>query len=333
MRLLHAAFFYLSAAPVAYAAPLCAPGQGYSVADFSAPFTDLSPRDGRSAAQELKRLGINTVIRYYDHPDETLACKTLVPEEANALLANGFSIAVVFQHNNDDPMTFLAGRRGLDDAERALELARANGQPAGSAIYFGVDGVDEALKGANYQYVQNKGAPLSEAQITEMTGRMGAGNFRKHAAFYDAYLQYQPEFFPGVPGKTRPEEILPYLGQYFEDIRSIFDEYGHTYRIGGYGSGMVCDYLLTNGHVDMCWLAQSSGWPGYKAFAASNRWSLSQHLVTSCKDWKRRSGGVVSFDFNTVGRNPDFGQWSYADVQDPDFFRPEKRAGISCYAD
>ena len=186
---------------------------------------------------------------------------------------------------------------------------------------------------ANYQYVQNKGAPLSEAQKTEMTARMGAGNFRKHAAFYAAYLEFQPEFFPGVPGKTQPQEILPYLGQYFDDIRSIFDAAGNTHRIGGYGSGMVCDYLLTGGFVDSCWLAQSRGWPGYADFERSNRWALSQQLVTTCKDWKRLSGGVVSFDFNTVGSDPDFGQWRYAEPQDPNFTRPQKRAGVSCYAD
>ena len=315
------------------APPACAPGSGYGVADFSAPFTDLGRRDGRSAGEELRRLGVDTIIRYYDHPDETLPCKTLVPQETNAILANGFNIAVVFQHNNDDPMTFLAGRRGLDDAERALELAGANGQPEGTVIYFGVDGVDEALKGANYQYAKNKGAPLSAAQIKEMTARMGAGNFRKHAAFYEAYLEFQAEFFPGAPGKTKPDAILPYLGLYFEDIRQIFDDYGGAYRIGGYGSGLVCDYMLANGHVEVCWLAQSRGWPGYDAFHASGRWALSQQLVTSCAGWKRGSGGIVSLDFNTVNPNqPDFGQWGYAQAQDLDFFPPQQVAGVSCYA-
>ncbi|MGB3246481.1 MAG: glycoside hydrolase domain-containing protein [Sulfitobacter sp.] len=334
MRLIASALFCVfSAQSASAAAPACTPGQGYSVADFSAPFTDLGARGSRSAGAELKHLGVQTIIRYYDHPDETLPCKTLVPEETNAILAAGFDIAVVFQHNNDDPMTFLAGRRGLDDAERALELAGANGQPQGSVIYFGVDGVDEALKGANYQYARNKGAPLSQAQVAEMTARMGAGNFRKHAAFYAAYLEFQTEFFPGDAGKTTPEAILPYLGQYFEDISGIFDEYGNTHRIGAYGSGMVCDYLLAQGYVDDCWLAQSRGWPGYAEFEASNRWSLSQQLVTTCNDWKRHSGGNVSLDFNIVGLNPDFGQWGHATEQNLGFFRPQKVAGVGCYAD
>ncbi|MEM6305855.1 MAG: glycoside hydrolase domain-containing protein [Pseudomonadota bacterium] len=316
----------------AFAAPQCQPGNGFPVADFSAPFTDLGTRGGRSAGAELRRLGVETIIRYYDHTDETLPCKTLVPEETNAILSEGFSIAVVFQHNNDDPMTFLAGRRGLDDAERALDLAAANGQPGGSVIYFGVDGVDEAVRGANWQWNKNAGAPISAAQEAEMKARMGAGNYRKHAEFYEAYRAFGEEFFPGGLGKTEAEAILPYLGVYFDDIRSIFYDYGADYRIGGYGSGMVCDYLLKGGYVELCWLAQSTGWPGYDAFEASGRWALSQQLVTTCPDWKRRSGGVVSLDFNEVGTSPDFGQWSFAEAQDFSFFRPEKKAGVSCYA-
>lgn len=325
------AFAFALMASSSLAAPSCEPGHGYPVADFSAPFTDLGNRSGRTAGQELRRLGVDTIIRYYDHTDETLPCKTLVPEETNAILAEGFSVAVVFQHNNDDPVTFLAGRRGLDDAERALELAAANGQPAGSVIYFGVDGVDEAVKGANYQYNKNNGAPISEAQAAEMKARMGAGNYRKHAAFYEFYLDLGSEYFHGGLGKTLPDAILPYLGVYFDDIRQTFDSYGAAYRIGGYGSGLVCDYLLSGGYVDICWLAQSRGWPGYDAFHASGRWALSQQLVTTCPGWKRRSGGTVSLDFNEVG-NPDFGQWSYAEAQDFNFFRPEKVAGVSCYA-
>lgn len=331
------AVFSLST-PVAAAPPSCSPGHSYGVADFSAPITDLADRDGRSAASELWRLGIETVIRYYDHPNETIPCKTLVPEETDFLLDNGFSIAVVFQHRNDNPVTFLEGRRGTRDAERSLELAAANGQPLGSTIYFGVDGVAEAIKGANYQYAINKGAPISTAQEAEMKKRMGAGNYKKHAAFYALFRDNHTAWFGQEGGKVRPEAILPFVAQYFDDVRAVFDQHraqtGIGYEIGGYGSGLVCDHLLTQGKIRRCWLAQSTGWPGYDAFSASNRWALRQQLVTRCDGWRRHSGGRVEFDFNQVNPNDaDFGQWNYLDDRSASFTRPERNPDVSCYAE
>lgn len=328
----------LFCAPLAsYAAPTCTPGQNYRVADFSAPITDLAARNGTNATTELWRLGIDTIIRYYDHPDETLPCKTLVPEETDFLLDNGFSIAVVFQHRNDSPLTFLDGRRGTRDAERSLELAGANGQPLGSTIYFGVDGVAEAIKGANYQYAINKGATISASQEAEMKARMGAGNYKKHADFYEVFRTKHQEYF-GLPGgKVPPEAILPFIARYFEDIRDVFDRHraqtGVGYDIGGYGSGLVCDHLLNAGVITRCWLAQSTGWPGYEGFSNSGRWALRQQLVTKCDDWRRISGGQVEFDFNeTSPQNSDFGQWNYLDERTTNFTRPTRNPAASCYA-
>lgn len=321
-----------------YAAPTCTPGHDFGVADFSAPITDLADRNGTNATTELWRLGIDTIIRYYDHPDETIPCKTLLPEETDFLLDNGFNIAVVFQHRNDSPLTFLDGRRGVRDAERSLELAAANGQPLGSTIYFGVDGVAEAIKGANYQYAINNGAPISASQETEMKQRMGAGNYKKHAEFYDIFRTKHQDYF-GLPGgKVPPEAILPFVAQYFEDIRGVFDTHraqtGIGYDIGGYGSGLVCDYLLNRGVIARCWLAQSTGWPGYDTFSNSGRWALRQQLVTKCDGWNRTSGGRVEFDFNEVNaRDSDFGQWNYLDDRSPDFTRPVRNPAASCYSD
>lgn len=319
-----------------YAAPSCTPGHSYGVADFSAPITDLANRDGTNATTELWRLGIETIIRYYDHPDETIPCKTLVPEETDFLLDNGFSIAVVFQHRNDSPLTFLDGRRGVRDAERSLELAGANGQPLGSTIYFGVDGVAEAIKGANYQYAINKGAAISASQEAEMKQRMGAGNYKKHAEFYEVFRTEHQDYF-GLPGgKVPPDAILPFVAQYFEDIRGVFDTHraqtGVGYEIGGYGSGLVCNDLLNRGLIARCWLAQSTGWPGYDVFSNSNRWALRQQLVTKCDGWKRHSGGRVEFDFNEVNSgNGDFGQWNYLDERTANFTRPVRNPAASCY--
>jgi hypothetical protein len=87
----------------------------------------------------MRAVGINTIIRYYDHEDETLPGKTLRRTERDLILANGFKVAVVFQHHNDQFASFTA-LRGSEDAERSLALANENSQLRGSAIYFGVDG-------------------------------------------------------------------------------------------------------------------------------------------------------------------------------------------------
>jgi hypothetical protein len=87
----------------------------------------------------MKANGINTIIRYYDHKDETLPGKTLRREERDFIMMNGFKAAVVFQHHNDQFASFTPWR-GREDAERSLALADENSQLKGSAIYFGVDG-------------------------------------------------------------------------------------------------------------------------------------------------------------------------------------------------
>ena len=243
----------------------------------------------------------------------------------------------VFQHNNDNPMTFVTPGRGTLDAQRAIELALANGQPTGSAIYFGVDGVDGALQSANYEYAKSKGGPISDARAKTLKASMGAGSFRKHQEFYDIYRKEAAELFGGTPGKHGPQDILPYIESYFRDIAAIFTNFGNQtgirYSIGGYGGGMICDHLLSNGMVEYCWLSQSKGLAGYKNFEASQKWVMRQELTTVCTGWKFGTGGDFQFDFNTVNpRTPDFGQWStQVDYKVP-FSRPLKKDGVGCYA-
>jgi hypothetical protein len=93
----------------------------------------------QSFLDQMQAIGINTIIRYYDHENETLPGKTLRKAERDLILTNGFKTAVVFQHRNNQFASFTA-LRGRQDAERSLALAAENSQPKGSAIYFGVDG-------------------------------------------------------------------------------------------------------------------------------------------------------------------------------------------------
>lgn len=128
--------------------------------------------DTRPFIADMKKSGIQVVGRYLarcPQPDRGIPQKRLIDQGAYAdrgsevrqLLDNGFAILSIYQFNNDSKNKFLgrdrngnplpdASCRNTDnhrspteearlDADAAVEQARALGQPAGSAIYFGVD--------------------------------------------------------------------------------------------------------------------------------------------------------------------------------------------------
>ncbi len=99
---------------------------------------DTAQRLDAAKARALRAHGVKTVFRYYSHLPPSLVGKDLQPEEARIILGEGLSLATVFQHYNNCYRTF-ENAWGREDAEQALRMARAAGQPAGSAIYFGVD--------------------------------------------------------------------------------------------------------------------------------------------------------------------------------------------------
>ena len=100
--------------------------------------TDTAQRLDVAKAKALYKHGARTVFRYYSHLPPSLPGKDLQPEEAKIILGEGLSIGSVFQHYNNCFRTF-ENTWGKEDAEQALRMAEAAGQPEGSAIYFGVD--------------------------------------------------------------------------------------------------------------------------------------------------------------------------------------------------
>ena len=70
------------------------------------------------------------------------------------------------------------------------------------------------------------------------------------------------------------QQITPY----FNAINAVFVAQGFPYKIGVYGSGLVCQGLLAAGLCSYTWLTNSTGFQGYKQFYASKRWNLAQHL-------------------------------------------------------
>jgi hypothetical protein len=111
----------------------------YCRAKSGAVAADTSAVSTAAFLAKMREVGVATLIRYYDHEDETLPGKTLRRAERDAIAGAGFSLLVVFQHRNDRLSSFTP-QRGAADAERSLLLAAENAQPLRSAIYFGVDG-------------------------------------------------------------------------------------------------------------------------------------------------------------------------------------------------
>ena len=319
---------WFASAEAAEGGPSCAAHPGLSVVNSSIPLTEVQAEKAQ-ALDVLTQFGVNTIIRYYDHDAETIACKTLLPEESDEILAKGFSIAVVFQHNNGDPETFFSKVRGEEDAKRSLALAAANGQPYGSAIYFGVDGADQVIADMVFEYRVSHGMPMTKERKDLLINQGKA----THVRFYARFLHYKSTYFGGKPvSSLTPNDILPFVKNYFMEVNRVFQEaakanpHSGSYDVGGYGSGLVCDFLLTNKLVKYCWLAQSDGWPGYAAFKTSNNWRLLQEKPTKCPSWSylRDKRQKVDFDFNTPNAsNTDFGQWSKKTPNPTPIVRPK----------
>lgn len=144
---------------------------GVALADTRAAIIDTA-WDTRPFIGELKRSGVEVVGRYLarcPQPERGIPQKRLMDQgligdansEVRQLLDNGFAILSIYQYNNDSKNKFLGRDRNGNplpdgdcrptrrdrsptaearlDAQAAVKQARALGQPAGSAIYFGVD--------------------------------------------------------------------------------------------------------------------------------------------------------------------------------------------------
>jgi hypothetical protein len=86
----------------------------------------------------LQSAGVKSVIRYYARATSQSE-KRLTRAEAEAVVASGLSVAAVHQAGGASPESF-SKSLGKMDAEYAFRYAiETIGQPAGSAIYFGVD--------------------------------------------------------------------------------------------------------------------------------------------------------------------------------------------------
>ncbi|MDN0075072.1 DUF1906 domain-containing protein [Crenobacter sp. SG2303] len=99
---------------------------------------DVSSACGNRASA-LAAAGVRTVIRYYSR-DTVLSSKRLTHNEAIQLVAAGLRLGIVHEGRFGDKATNFDRACGVADALYARSYgATTIGQPAGSAIYFGID--------------------------------------------------------------------------------------------------------------------------------------------------------------------------------------------------
>ena len=112
-------------------------------------------------------------------------------------------------------------------------------------------------------------------------------------------------FADQMPHEKSPERKygLVFIRHYFEKVGATLSQYNSSYRIGAYGSGLVCSDLLSHNLISICWLANATSWPGYEEFDRSKEWALKQQLPTRAADCFGIEG-----DVDVIGR-ADFGQW------------------------
>ncbi len=290
-----------------FGGPSCAAHKGMTAVDMSQPTNSIHTSSGKSGYEALKSIGVKTIIRYYDWVNEDVSCKALLTEESDAIIKAGFNIISVFQHENDDPESFFIKTRGTTDAKQALALARANGQPSGSAIYFSVDGVDQTIRDMVFEHGMSNGHGISKKRRRHLI--QADHSFVRHIRRYGRFLQYHRRAFGKPVEQIRATDMNPAIIHYFEQVNAVVRSEG--YKIGAYSSGAVCELLLGKKLVDYCWLAQSTGWPGYDHFYRSKRWGMVQQKTTVCRNWNFANGDHVWLDFNRV--NSLQGAWNKKD--------------------
>ena len=106
----------------------------------------------------------------------------------------------------------------------------------------------------------------------------------KYAHDYAASVISQPAnsaIYFGVDVDASAAQIRDRVIPYFQGVASAFSAAATpSYQVGVYGSGATCDAVLAAGLARYAWLAQSTGWAGYRQFLQSKRWALSQAMPT-----------------------------------------------------
>src|SRR6185369_2726424 len=97
---------------------------------------------------------------------------------------------------------------------------------------------------------------------------------------------------------------------YFEGVKRAFDEESDgdsEYRVGAYGSGLVCNTLTKKKLIDFTWLAMSRGFAGTREALEAGEFHLAQRAPAG-------SLCGLGVDFNDPNpARPDFGAFMLVD--------------------
>lgn len=129
--------------------------------------------------------------------------------------------------------------------------------------------------------VWESGLPVNAAYFSFEKGRqdgLGAlqqafvvGQTKGSAIYWTVDYDAAPVDFMAAVGGYSSGPIV----SYFEGVAESLAD---TYQIGVYGSGAVCQEILSQGLAKYAWLAGASGWRGSKTFT---QWNIKQGLQTS----------------------------------------------------
>jgi Domain of unknown function (DUF1906)/Bacterial SH3 domain len=193
-------------------------------------------------------------------------------------------VAVIRYYNFSNSLSF---------PEKCLQLAEA--QALGS----------QGLQiGVVFQQRQNQ-----VADFTELKGE--AAGRRAYRYAHDSIGQPSGSaIYFAVDFDASPDQIENNIAPYFEGVKRAFDEESGAapeYRVGAYGSGLVCSTLTSKGLIDLVWLAMSRGFSGTREALAAGELHLAQSAAsaTLCG---------IGVDFNDP--NParaDFGTFTLSD--------------------
>ncbi|MBO0738370.1 MAG: DUF1906 domain-containing protein [Alphaproteobacteria bacterium] len=134
--------------------------------------------------------------------------------------------------------------------------------------------------------------------FTTLRGRQDAER-SLYLAKENAQLPGSAIYF-GVDGGWKTAFALSSIMAYFKEIKGRVASAG--YRVGVYGSGLVCSTLLRAGLAELCWLGATANWPGFHEYYPTKAWKLVQLPSTRC------GGRSVDFD---LANGADYGQFGY----------------------
>jgi hypothetical protein len=152
------------------------------------------------------------------------------------------------------------------------------GNPAKNLTLQEAQAISQA--GMQIVVVWENGAPTNVGYFSYMRG-VHDGTLAYHIAMHDIGQPAGTPIYFAVDFDAVLSQIVGVISSYFQGIQAGFNTISAdnpVYPIGAYGSGLVCNWLLTHQLAKYTWLSGSTGWQGYSSFTA---WNIKQGATTT----------------------------------------------------